>query len=178
MLHVEGGTIKIVNGSQSNQKVLTTDDTGVAKWEYANGDGGRGTSTFIVGHFTNVNNTTDIFHLKTPFNWSTSDMYMIKVEGYAYGSGVGQRIIDVTFVGYCYQPDFAAPFIRQEQTAIENNTGITAGQYVGSDGFLYLWFKTPRVYFNSFGVTSMYVGNGRVLKKGDITVIQSPSSTL
>ncbi len=113
-----------------------------------------------------------------PYNWSTSDMYMIKVEGYAYGSGAGERIIDITYVGYCYQPDTASPFIRNGQTAIENNTGITAGQYAGSDGFLYLWFKTPSVYYNSFGVTSMYVGNGNILKKGDIMVIQTPSTTL
>ncbi len=47
-LHIEGGTIKIVNGSQSKGKVLTTDATGVANWEYANGDGGRGILLVIL----------------------------------------------------------------------------------------------------------------------------------
>ncbi len=176
-LHIEGGSIKIVDGTQEKAKVLTTDATGKAIWEYANGDGGRGTSTFIVGHFTQVNNTTDIFHLKMPFKTNTHyGMYHIKVTGYAYGSGPTDRVIDITYVGYSYPP--VSGSIISPQTFIAGSTNITAGQYIGTDGFIYLWFKTPRVYYNSFGVTSTYVGNGRILHKGDVTVIQSSAITL
>ena len=176
-LHIEGGSIKIVDGTQAKEKVLTSDASGKAVWEYANGNGGRGTSTFIVGYFTSANNTTDIFHLKMPYKTNTHyAMYHIKVTGYAYGSGANDRVIDITYVGYSYPPTSGA--IVNPQTFITGSTNITAGQYIGTDGFIYLWFKTPRVYYNSFGVTSMYVGNGKILHKGDISVIQSATARL
>lgn len=176
-LHIEGGSIKIVDGSQAKEKVLTTDTNGKGVWQYANGDGGRGTSTFIVGHFTSAPNTIDIFHLKMPYKPTVdSKMYHIKVTGYAYGAGPSDRVIDITYVGYSYT--VTSSVIRQPQIFITGSTNITAGQYIGSDGYIYLWFKTPNVYFNSFGVTSMYVGNGEILNKGDITVIQNSAITL
>jgi len=176
-LHIENGSIKIVDGTQKIEKVLTTDNDGKATWQYANGNGSQGTTTFITGYFTNSNNTTDIFHLKTPFKTTVhADMYHIKVTGYAYGATAGNRVIDITYVGYSYPPN--SSLIYNPQTLITGSSDITAGQYIGSDGYIYLWFKTPRVYYNSFGVSSMFVGNGRILNKGEITVIQSASATL
>lgn len=176
-LHIEGGSIKIVDGTQAKEKVLTTDMNGKGVWQYSNGDGDRGTTTFITGHFTAANNTSDIFHLKMPFKTTIDyDMYHIKVIGYAYGAAAGGRVIDITYVGYSYPP--SSGIIVNPETFVNGSVNITAGQYIGSDGYIYLWFKTPRVYYNSFGVSSMYVGNGKILHKGDITVIQNVAVTL
>jgi len=47
-----------------------------------------------------------------------------------------------------------------------------------SDNHVYLRFKTTNQYYISFGVFSMYVGNGSILKNGDVQVIQSATANL
>ena len=65
-----------------------------------------------------------------------------------------------------------------ERTSILHSTGITAGQYVGSDQHVYVWFKTPSTYFTTFRVDSMRVGNGTLIEEGDVTVTVSTNTTL
>ena len=52
--------------------------------------------------------------------------------------------------------------------------------YQGSDDNVYLRFGGPGVstYYTSFRVDSMYVGNGRVIAPGEVTVTRSSSATL
>ena len=50
--------------------------------------------------------------------------------------------------------------------------------YHGSDNRLYLRFKPSSLYYIAFSVDSMYVGNGYVLKRNDIEVVNDPSASL
>lgn len=127
----------------------------------------------IAKFFTDTNNTTDIFHIKLPYKVNThSAMFHIKAIGYNYG---GADIIDVTWVGYCYQPNSA---LMNTKTSVVSSTAITAGQYVGSDSHIYLWFKAPNTYYTTFRVDSMRVGNGTLIQEGDVQIIMSPQNQL
>ena len=50
--------------------------------------------------------------------------------------------------------------------------------YHGTDNRLYLRFKPNSLYHIAFSVDSMYVGNGYVLKRNDIEVVNDPSASL
>lgn len=127
----------------------------------------------IAKYFTSNNSGTDIFHIKLPLKVNTnSEMYHIKASGYAYGAA---DIIDVTWVGYCYSP---AANITSTKTGILNSTAITAGQYVGTDSHVYLWMKLPNTYFSTFKLDSIRVGNGRLIKSGDVQIIVSSQAQL
>ncbi|MBK1897272.1 hypothetical protein [Chryseobacterium paridis] len=116
---------------------------------------------------------TDIFHIKLPYKVDTnSAMFHIKALGYAYHSG---DPIDITWVGYCYR---ASTSLLNYKTFVNGSTSITAGQYVGTDKHIYLWFKLSSIYFSSFKLDSMRVGNGTLLKQGDVEIILSTQSQL
>ena len=133
-----------------------------------------GTSSNVGNHFTGTNNATDIFHIKTPFGPGIlTGMFHFKAQGFAYGAPAGDGIIDVTWVGYSFTNSLLKP-----DTQVLGSATTTAGSYVGSDGYVYLWFKTANVYYSSFNLSSMHVGNGRVLSADDIEIIQSPDATL
>ncbi|MBT2622505.1 MULTISPECIES: hypothetical protein [Chryseobacterium] len=120
----------------------------------------------ILKFFTTEYNTDKIFHVKMPYRTNTdSKMFHIRASGYNYQNG---DIIDVTWVGYCYQPSGA---LMNNKTYVAASTAIIAGQYVGTDSHIYLWFKLPNIYYSSFKVDSMRVGNGTLLKEGDLELI-------
>lgn len=127
----------------------------------------------ITKFFTDVNNSTNIFHIKLPYKVNThSAMFHIKAIGYNYG---GSDIIDVTWVGYCYSANSA---LMNTKTSVVSSTTITGGQYVGSDSHVYLWFKTPNTYYTTFRIDVMRVGNGTLLKEGDVSVVVSSQAQL
>lgn len=127
----------------------------------------------FVKYFTTENGGTDYFHIKLPYKVNTdSKMYHIKASGYAYNSAA---IIDVIWVGYCYYPQNN---IIRTDTNVSRSTTITAGQYVGTNNHVYLWFKVPNTYYTTFRLDCMYVGNGELLEEGDVEIIKSPNATL
>lgn len=127
----------------------------------------------IAKYFTANHSATDIFHIKLPYRVTTDRaMYHIKASGYAYGAA---DIIDVTWVGYCYAE---ISNITNNKTGILNSTAITAGQYVGSDSHVYLWFKLPSTYFSSFKLDSMRVGNGGLITSSDVQILVSSQTQL
>lgn len=127
----------------------------------------------ILKFFTTDNNTANIFHIRLPYKANThSAMYHLKASGYAYGS---TDIIDVTWVGYCYAPNAN---IINTKTGILNSTAITAGQYVGTDLHVYLWFKIPNTYYSTFKIDAMRVGNGTLLTEGDLKLFVSSQPQL
>ena len=134
---------------------------------------GFGTITHnVVSYFTAVNNSTDYIHLKLPYNTTIhSSMFHIKVTGYAYGA---VKPVDLTFVGYCYQPLNSIV----NASVLDPTASMAPAIYKGSDNFVYLRFKPTSVYYLTFRVDSMYVGNGTIMKKGDIMVVQSAGPTL
>ncbi|MFK7750001.1 MAG: hypothetical protein AB8B65_16525 [Kordia sp.] len=130
----------------------------------------------IIKFFTGSNSNLPIFHLKLPYRVDTDNkMFHLRATGYSYGSS---DIIDVTWVGYCYTNGSGLNRLRNTKTGILNSTAITAGQYIGSDDHIYLWFKTPSTYFTTFRVDSMRVGNGSLLEEGDVEMIMSLDATL
>lgn len=127
----------------------------------------------IAKYFTANHSATDIFHIKLPYRVTTDRaMYHIRASGYAYGAA---DIIDVTWVGYCYAE---ISNITNNKTGILNSTAITAGQYVGSDSHVYLWFKLPSTYFSSFKLDSMRVGNGGLITSSDVQILVSSQTQL
>lgn len=126
-----------------------------------------------IAKFYTTAGGTDIFHIKLPYKINThSAMFYIKALGYAYHSG---SIIDITWVGYCYK---AGNSLINNKTHVDGGSSIIAGQYVGTDNHVYLWFKLSSTYFSSFRLDSMRVGNGTLLKQGDVEIILSPQAQL
>ncbi len=138
----------------------------------------QGTSHGTLSHqvasfFTNANDNTQYIHLRTPFDpKQAADMFHFKVTGYAYGAST--KIIDITYVGYAYTG--SETIINKE--ILNPNGGHAPAIYQGSDDNVYLRFKPSSVYYLSFRVDSMYVGNGRVVEPGEVTVTMSPAATL
>ncbi len=130
----------------------------------------RGIATFFT-----TSSDNNYIHIKLPYRVNThSEMYHIRATGYRYRSG---KVIDITWVGYCYRPSGALI----EQSNINNGSpDFSITQYVGSDNHIYLRFRgtTGSNYYQSFRIDSMNVGNGSVLKEGDIQIISSASATL
>lgn len=126
-----------------------------------------------IAKFFTAESSNNIFHIKLPYKVNThSAMFHIKAIGYDFN---GADIIDVTWAGYCYQPMGA---LIKNKTHVNISTSITAGQYVGSDSNVYLWFKVPDTYYSTFKLDSMRVGNGTLLKQGDVQIIASPLTQL
>ncbi len=127
----------------------------------------------ILKYFTTVSSTTNIFHIRLPYRIDTHHaMYHLRATGYNYQQG---DIIDITWVGYCYKP---SGNIINKKTHVAISTAITAGQYVGSDQYVYLWFKLPDTYYSTFKIDSMYVGNGGILREGDLKLTVSSAVQL
>lgn len=127
----------------------------------------------ILKFFTYEHSATNIFHIKLPYKADTDyAMFYLKATGYNYSQG---DIIDVTWVGYCYQPDGN---VINHKSHVAVSATITAGQYVGSDSHVYIWLKLPNTYFSTFKIDSMHVGNGRLLKQGDLEIIVSDLNQL
>ena len=131
----------------------------------------------IVKYFTNgAPHTGDIFHIKLPYRIDVDNkMYHIAASGYAYNSAA---IIDVIWVGYCYKSGSVGNKHKQIATDVSRSTLITAGQYVGSDNHIYLWFKVPNTYYTTFKLDSLKVGNGSLLESGDLQVFKDSSLAL
>jgi hypothetical protein len=135
---------------------------------------GVGSKTIgVVSFFTATNSAAIYIHIKTPFRPAIdSKMYHFKVEGYAYADS---KDIDLTFVGYSYVP---IPSIIQNPSSRDPRASFAPTQYIGSDGYIYLRFKPANCYYTSFRVDSTYVGNGRIVAPGEMSVIESASATL
>ncbi len=140
----------------------------------SSGYGSCAVSHGIASFFTNTTDNNYI-HIKLPYKVDTdAKMYRIHVTGYRYRSG---KVIDLTWVGYCYYPSNA---LIETATVNAGSPEFTMTQYVGSDNHIYLRFRgtTGSNYYESFRVDSMHVGNGTVLKEGDVEIISSSSANL
>ncbi|MGH1384931.1 hypothetical protein [Kordia sp.] len=125
----------------------------------------------ILKFYYTPNSTTDIFHIKLPYRTDTDNkMFYLKASGYAYQSS---EIIDIVWVGYCYQSGSTGNKLLRTQTDVSRSSSITAGQYEGSDKHIYLWLKVGNTNHTTFKVDSMRVGNGTLLEDGALQVIVS-----
>ncbi|QEE50663.1 hypothetical protein FUA48_14070 [Flavobacterium alkalisoli] len=116
---------------------------------------------------------TNIFHLKLPHRVDQHNaMFHFKAEGYAYNAA---DIIDIVWVGYCYKNQGTLTY---KKTDVSRSTVITAGQYIGSDNHIYLWFKAANTYYVTFKVDSIKVGNGFQVNPGDIEVFVTNQTQL
>ncbi len=128
----------------------------------------------IASFFTSSQDNNYI-HIKLPYKVDAdAKMYRIHVTGYRYRSG---KVIDLTWVGYCYS---ATSSLLETATVNAGSPEFTMTQYVGSDKHIYLRFRgtTGSNYYQSFRVDSMHVGNGTILKEGDVQIISSASANL
>ena len=139
------------------------------------GSGGRGTRSLnIAEYFSSLNDTNAYIHLKTPFNPAIeADTFHIKVSGYSLHN-FSNHLIDLTFTGYSYTACNCVAYT----TTLDPTNQYSPAIYKGSDNFIYLRFKPANTYYLTFVVDSIFVGNGRILKPGDIQVVPSSSVTL
>jgi hypothetical protein len=94
------------------------------------------------------------------------------------------------FVGYSYRAGETPELERQSVVDRAGGMSCTGNStsYWGSDEHLYLRFQlfvagggkigAGNMYYSSFRVDSMYVGNGIIMKQGDISVIVSEQPKL
>jgi hypothetical protein len=110
-------------------------------------------------------------------------MFHVTVTGFNYQAGAP---IDLVFVGYSYQNGASKNLYHTSVVDRAGGTSCTNNSmsYWGSDKHLYLRFKdiaagnSGNIYFSSFRVDSMHVGNGIVMKQGDISVFESEQPEL
>lgn len=154
--------VKSVNGQTGDINLETTD---------------RGSMRMgIAKYFSWDASDTDIFHIKLPYRTDVDNkMFYLKATGHDY---VTPEIIDVTWVGYCYTDGGVNDKLIQTKTIALGSTTITAGQYIGTDNHIYLWFKLSNTYYATFKIDSMYVGNGSVLENNSVQIIQSSQTQL
>ena len=156
------------------------------------GDGTQGTTTFAVAqYFTEVGQINGYFHLRMPGEFKKnvveSHMFHITVTGYAYQAGAP---IDLVFVGYKNLNTPNNPYLER-LNVLDRAKGMSctnnSTSYWGSDNNLYLRFQVftmggkpgpGNIYYASFRVDSMNVGNGIQMKRGDISVIMSEKPEL
>lgn len=125
----------------------------------------------ILKHYHNggYNESDKYFHIKLPYKANVDNkMFYIQAHGYSYRTA---EIIDVTWVGYCYAG--GSTNLVNENTYVNKGANITAGQYIGSDDYIYLWFKPAYTYLVTFKIDTIRVGNGTLLQEGDVEVIVS-----
>lgn len=102
-------------------------------------------------------------------------MFHIHVAGYAFSGANGKRNIDLTFSGYRTVPSNGGPLSR---TDIDDKLDSCTDEhmYFASNGKLNLRFKVANMYYLTFKVDSMHVGNGYVLMPGEIAVFETDAA--
>ncbi|TMP35511.1 hypothetical protein [Pseudoalteromonas rubra] len=133
------------------------------------GDESNGTLSIGVAHFFTAGTGATKVHLRLPLNVKEDvGMFHLKVRGYAYNEA---KPVDATFVGYAYKVN--GDLIKEHAEGSHLPT-----LYVGRDDHVYCRLSFTNKHFLTFSVDAMKVGNGPVLKKGDIQVIESDQDTL
>ncbi|MBQ4814014.1 hypothetical protein J8M20_21795 [Pseudoalteromonas luteoviolacea] len=133
------------------------------------GDGSIGTKSIAVATYFSGDHGASYIHIKLPFKIDEHNCtYHIGVSGYALQEG---KIVDSTFVGYCNE--------ATNKLVHPHHSGTHEPySYIGSDQHVYLRLNFESKYYLSLSVDSMYVGNGRIIKRGEIEVIASPAEKL
>ncbi|MCF2910091.1 hypothetical protein L1285_17390 [Pseudoalteromonas sp. DL2-H2.2] len=128
------------------------------------GDGERGTLSMGIAHFFTSGYGSTNVHLRLPLNVEVdTEMFHLKVRGYAYHEA---KAIDATFVGYAYA--HVDNLVQEQATGTHLPT-----LYVGEDKHVYCRLSFEKKHYAMFSVDAMRVGSGRLLKAGDIRVIES-----
>ncbi len=146
-------------------------------------NGNHGATTFNAASFYGGDEGSyDYIHIQLPFNADTDRrMYHIRARGYAYSGADNARIVDITWVGYCYRGhSFVYKPAVIDLGSVSSRSDVT--QYVGAvDKLVYLRFQPNNTAWLTFTVDSMFVGGdkfGQVIKPGEVNIIQSPSEYL
>ncbi|MDK1287391.1 hypothetical protein [Pseudoalteromonas umbrosa] len=132
-------------------------------------------SMSIADYFVTEVGPTNI-HIKLPYRVDRDHaMYHLTVEGYAYGAAHDNenepRIIDATFVGYCYTNS-------QTHLNVQCLGSHEPASYIGKDNHIYLRLSFKNKYFLTLNVNALKVGNGTLLKQGDVEIIDNPEALL
>lgn len=108
-------------------------------------------------------------HFRLPLNVNVNtEMFWFNIKGYSYGAA---KIIEETFVGYCYQP------LRTLQSS-STFGNMTPEIYVDTNGNIVMRILVPNVYYTTIRIDTMRVGNGRLFNLGDITTKLSLAETV
>ncbi|ESP95483.1 MULTISPECIES: hypothetical protein [Pseudoalteromonas] len=133
------------------------------------GNGGVGTRAIGVANYFTPGNGPATIHFKLPLNVKQhNEMFHIRVIGHAYHQA---EAVDATFVGYSF-PDVQGVYLPQA-------TGTHLPTiYVGTDDHIYCRLTFTKCHFLTLSVDTMRVGNGRLLKHGDIEIINDPQQQI
>lgn len=108
-------------------------------------------------------------HFKLPLNVNVdAQMFWFNIKGYSYGSA---KIIEETVVGYCYQPQ-----LNLINTATFGN--MSPAVYKASNGDVIMRLLIPSIYYTTFRIDTMKVGDGKLYNVGDIKTKLSLSDTV
>ena len=129
----------------------------------------------LAGLAKQTNDENIYLHFRLP--WRANQhvgMYHLKVRGYSFGAqgggNNGGKIIDITAVGYVYQP--YNDVIAKEMKA----NGMTAEVYIDANRNAVLMVLIPNVYHTTLVIDSMKVDPGVEIKKGEILCQASKSN--
>jgi len=117
-------------------------------------------SNFNIASFGTNQNSSGYIHIKINYKpASQNEMYYFNLKGYAYGAS---KPINIIYNGYAYGGSLTHLSVHDPS----NYFGMH--QYVSSDGYLVLRLYSGSIYYLTFVLNSVQVGNGRLFSKEDI----------
>ena len=129
-------------------------------------------SYFTVQHSSNAAAGTWI-NIRTPFRPDVeSKMFHFTVKGYAFALDNTHHVIDLRYVGYARNGGIQSPDVWDATMARGLANGyFEPAMYKGSDGHVWLRFWVQDKYYMSYRVDSMFVGNGRIVRPGELSQV-------
>jgi hypothetical protein len=160
----------ILSGSPRYSDNTSYPDTGIVSqnvargWYY--GEEGRTTPTYV--------------HILLPADFTNTDnqMFLLEIKGYNFGaSGSATLLLNLMIGGYVTPASNGGPIRSVAVWSAQGDFAPTA-YYSNTYNRGIARFYLSRPYYTSYAVNSMCVGNGRIIKPGELQIIYSSSATL
>jgi len=158
----------ILSGSPQYYDVNYHPDNGITSFNVARG--WYYGSTINPGSFDSV-----YVHILLPadFNQSASQMFLLEIKGYNFKNG----LMNIMIGGYVTPPSNGGPMRNVsawQAVGAFSPTAYYSNNYNRGIARFYLSYA----YYTSFVINSICVGNGRIIKPGELQIIYSTSATI
>jgi len=120
--------------------------------------------------------TTGYVHILLPsdFNNSNSQMFLLEIKGYNFTNAY---LLNLMIGGYVTPASNGGPIRNVTGWSAQGDFAPTA-YYSNTYNRGIARFYLSRAYYTSFVVNSICVGNGRIIKPGELQIIYSTSATI
>jgi hypothetical protein len=156
----------ILSGSPHYSDITSYPDTGIVSQNVARGFYHGQSPTYV--------------HILLPsdFNNTGYQMFLLEIKGYNFGAGTSTALLlNLMIGGYVTPASNGGPIRNVTGWSAQGDFAPTA-YYSNTYNRGIARFYLSRPYYTSYAVNSMCVGNGRIIKPGELQIIYSSSATL